>query len=78
MNTESHPVIQGDYSLMKHHLELSQGYHLTLAVERKSILEQQVRKLNDKVQERDTTVARLDDQFGLFEQQFAEMMKKMG
>ena len=62
---------------MKDHMAECQGFHLTLTVERNSLLEQQVAKLNENVQEKDKMVARLDDQFKQFERIIEDLTPRM-
>ena len=62
---------------MKDHMEVSQGYHLTLAVKSSSSLEQQVTKLSKDVKEKDHTVARLQKECDRFERLFGDMTARL-
>ena len=47
---------------MEDHMEVFRGYHLTLAVKRNSILEQEVSRLSKEVQDRDQAMSLLQRQ----------------
>ena len=70
-------ALQGDRLSTKNHLEISQGYHLSLAVEKNCSLEQQVVELDHRLKNSDQVVVHLRDQYGKFERQFGELTAKL-